>query len=76
MKRLKEKPNITLFDYDLALDQYGICQGLEKAKKVLKKKELEILTRDYGSKIDLLNLQWIYRAKKYYEMKPVDIYAL
>ena len=76
LKRLKEKPNITLFDYDLALDQYAFAKVWKKRKKVLKKKELEILTRDYGSKIDLLNLQWIYRAKKYYEMKPVDIYAL
>ena len=32
--------------------------------------------RDRGSKIDLLNLQWIYRAKKYYNMKPADIYLL
>ena len=27
-------------------------------------------------KIDLLNLQWIYRAKKYYHMLPPDIYSM
>ena len=32
--------------------------------------------KDYGTKIDLLNLQWIYRAKKYYHMLAPDIYAL
>lgn len=76
LSKLREKPNITLFDYDLALDQYAFAKVWRKRKKILKKKELEILTRDYGSKIDLLNLQWIYRAKKYYHMQPTDIYAL
>ena len=32
--------------------------------------------RDRGSKIDLLNIQWIYRAKKDYNMKPADIYLM
>ena len=45
-------------------------------KKILKKRELDIYTRDCGTKIDLLNLQWIYRAKKYYHMLPPDIYSL
>lgn len=76
LSKLKEKPNITLFDYDLALDQYAFSKVWNNRKKCLKKKELEILTRDYGSKIDLLNLQWIYRAKKYYKMDAADIYTL
>ena len=29
------------------------------------KKDKEMLTKELGAKIDLLNLQWIYRAKKY-----------
>ena len=49
---------------------------MEGAEKVLKKDDLELFIRDRGSKIDLLNLQWIYRAKKYYNMKPADIYLL
>ena len=40
------------------------------------KKELEIYTRDCGTNMDLLNIQWIYRAKKYYHMLPPDIYSL
>ena len=32
--------------------------------------------RDFGTKIDLLNVQWIYRAKKYYNMLAPDIYSL
>lgn len=76
LKRLKDKPSVTLFDYDLTLNQYYFSTMWNKRKKILKKKELEIYTRDCGSKIDLLNLQWIYRAKKYYHMKPADIYSL
>lgn len=32
--------------------------------------------RDIGMKIDLLNIQWIYRAKKYYNKLPPDIYSI
>lgn len=76
LKKLKDSPSVTLFDYDLALNQYYFTTMWKKRKKILKKKELELYTRDCGSKIDLLNLQWIYRAKKYYHMKPADIYSL
>ena len=48
----------------------------KKQRRNLKKKEREIFTRDYGTKIDLLNIQWIYRAKKYYRLTPPDIYSL
>lgn len=72
----KNIPSITLFDYDLALDQYYFSILWKDRKKLLKKKELEIYTRDFGSQIDLLNLQWIYRAKKYYHMTSAEIFSL
>lgn len=73
---LKSSTSITLFDYDLALDQYYFSILWKVRKKLLKKKELEIYTRDFGSQIDLLNLQWVYRAKKYYHMTSAEIYTL
>lgn len=77
LSRLREKPSITLFDYDLTLDQYYFASTWKESKKILKnKKELELYMRDCGVKIDLLNLQWIYRAKKHYNMAPADIYSL
>ncbi len=76
LKRLQDRQSVTLFDYDLTLDLYYFSTIWKERKKVLKKKELEIFTHDCGSQIDLLNLQWIYRAKKYYEMPPVHIYSL
>lgn len=76
LKSLMKLPSVTLFDYDLALDQYYFSILWKDRKKLLKKKELEIYTRDFGSQIDLLNLQWILRAKKYYRMTSSDVYKL
>ena len=45
-------------------------------RRILKGNERKMYIRDFGTKIDLLNIQWIYRAKKYYNMLPPDIYSL
>lgn len=74
--KLRKSESATLFDYDLALDLYYFSMLWKKKKRVLKGKEQEQFTREYGTKIDLLNIQWIYRAKKYYHMLPPDIYFL
>lgn len=76
LRRLRENVSVTFFDYDLTLSQYNLSSIWKKRKKILKKKELEIYTKECGTQIDLLNLQWIYRAKKYYKMEPADIYTL
>ena len=74
--KMKESGAATLYDYNLALDLYYFTSVWKMKKRLLKKKELEIYTQDCGVKIDLLNLQWIYRAKKYYHLSPNDIYML
>ncbi len=76
LKKLKDAQDVTLYDYNLALDLYFFTSTWKEQKKVLSKSDLELFMRERGSKIDLLNLQWIYRAKKYYNMKPADIYLL
>lgn len=76
LRKLRDAQNVTLYDYTLALDLYLFTSTWKEQKKVLKKKDLELFMRERGAKIDLLNLQWIYRAKKYYNMKPADIYLL
>jgi Archaeal/vacuolar-type H+-ATPase subunit C len=73
---IRESGVATLFDYDLALELYSFSAVWKKSKLVLQKQELKLFTHNYGSKIDLLNLQWIYRSKKYDNMLPPDIYAL
>lgn len=76
LKKLKDSQDVTLYDYDLALNLYYFTSVWKEQKKNLKKKDFELFKRDCGAQIDLLNLQWIYRAKKYYNMKPADIYLL
>ena len=76
LKKLKDSQSVTLFDYDLSLNLYYFTAMWKERKKFLKKKELELFTRDCGSKIDLLNMQWIYRSKKHFHLKEADIYSL
>ena len=76
LSKLKESGAASLYDYNLALNLYYFTSVWKLKKRLLKKKELEIFTQDCGAQIDLLNLQWIYRAKKYYHLAPADIYML
>lgn len=73
LARLEEP---TLFDYEMALDLYYFSTIWKTKDKILTKKDLEEITRAYGNKFDLLNIQWIYRSKRYYQMDSADIYAL
>ncbi len=76
LQRLRDSESTTLFDYDLALDLYYFSEMWRKNRRILKGEERKMYVRDCGTKIDLLNIQWIYRAKKYYHMLPTDIYSL
>lgn len=76
LQKIRDSEAGTLFDYDLALDLYYFSTMWKRHKRILDRTERELFTRDWGTKIDLLNIQWIYRAKKYYHMLPPDIYSL
>ena len=75
LKRLENAPEATLFDYENALNLFYMKRMWKAYEKVMKKRDWQIISEVYGSWIELLNLQWIYRAKKYYHMTPADIYA-
>ena len=66
----------TLFDYEMTLDLYYFSHLWKEREKIASKKDLEQLTKACGSKFDMLNLQWIYRSKRYYHMTSANIYAL
>jgi len=73
---LPTQEGASLFDYEMRLDLYYFKLIWAKKDKVLSKEEREILSQCFGSRLDLLNIQWIYRSKKYYAMSTADIYAL
>ena len=76
LSRLTGVPHPSLFDYESILDLYYFKRVWKYAGKYLKGKALASIQKSYGSKIDLLNIQWIYRSHKYYHMNYADIYAL
>ena len=64
------------FDKHSQLDINLLTASRKTKDKILSKRNLEEITKAYGNKFDLLNLQWIYRSKQYYHMTAADIYAL
>lgn len=76
LAKIRDSGAKTLFDYEMALDLYYFSTMWKNRKKAWTKNDAAILTKDLGTNMDLSNLQWIYRAKKYYHMTPPDIYTL
>lgn len=74
--RALDSSDVTLFDYEMALDICYFSKLWNNIQKVFKGRELKLMTSSWGSKIDMLNIQWIYRSKKYYNLSSADIYAL
>lgn len=67
---------LTLFDCEMRLDLLHISTMWKAKNKALSRQERKIITQGFGSRLDLLNIQWIYRSKKYYSIPAADIYAL
>jgi V/A-type H+-transporting ATPase subunit C len=76
LTRLDNTEQITLFDYEMTLDLYYFTELWKRKNRFLKGKEQKQLTKTFGSRIDLLNMMWIYRSKKYYQLSENSIYAL
>ena len=76
LSHLDDKEQPALFDYEVHLDLLYFKTIWKVMGKYLTRKEQELLIRCFGSKLDLLNVQWIYRSKKYYRLQPADIYSL
>lgn len=78
LNRLSNIQAPTLFDYEMSIDLFYF-KWLWDAKDrsgVFHEKEKKIFMDAYGVKMDLLNVRWIYRSKKYFQMASPDIYAL
>ena len=54
------------FDYEMALDLYYFNVTWRAIKKKIPRREQDAILQGFGTKLDLLNLQWIYRTKRYY----------
>lgn len=73
LKLLESSGNTTAFDYELALDMVHFRYIWKKRRLHFKGSELKVVTDCIGSQVDVLNLMWIYRAKKFYKMTQTEI---
>ena len=76
LSHLSREENLSLFDYENSLDMFYFNTMCKTISKKLKPDDRKILIQCFGSRLDMLNIQWIYRSKYYYHMAPADIYAM
>lgn len=76
LDRLKDAEHPTVFDYEMQLDLLYFQAVWKSTEKLLTKPERKLLAQTFGARLDMLNIQWIYRSKKYYHLSDADIYAL
>ena len=76
MDLINRMENPTLFDYETALDLVYSKTLWDTRLKISSAGEAEYLTKVLGTRFDLLNLQWICRAKHFYHMDDATIYAM
>ncbi len=75
LSKLHSKPGLTSFDYEMTLDVYYFTKSWRLKDKVLSKNNRKAFTQRMGTEIDLLNIMWIYRSKKMYDMNPAQIFT-
>lgn len=63
----------SLFRFEMSLDR-AFFSVMEKSIRKLDKKDQKAFYELYGSYIDMLNLQWIYRGKKCYNLSPEELF--
>lgn len=67
--------NLSTFDYEMALDVYYFTKSWRLKDKILTGNNCHAFTYRIGTEIDLLNIMWIYRSKKMYDMGASDIFT-
>ena len=76
LSQMQEKGQTGLFDCELKLDLFYFQLLWKLRNKLLSKTERKILDDCFGSRLDLLNIQWICRARNFYRLSQAEIYAL
>lgn len=76
LARLLERGDITPFDYEMTLDMAYFAKIWKLKDKLFSGQDLDSMTKSYGVKFDMLNLDWIFRSKKYYHLDHAEIYAM
>lgn len=75
LSRLSNIRNPTLWDYEMAMDLFYFHWFFKTSEKVMSKDQLLHFREAYGTKMDLLNIMWIYRSRHFFHMTAAGIYA-
>lgn len=75
LNKVRNLEHSALFDYEMALDMFYFSTLWKKKDKLFSSSERAYITRSYGSRIDLLNILWIYRCKAYYNVSNPSMYT-
>jgi V/A-type H+-transporting ATPase subunit C len=75
LHNLLNKNGITPFDYQLQLDIYYFKKAWQLKDKLLSGEDQKAVSHSLGTEIDLLNLLWLFRTKKYFSVRSADSYA-
>lgn len=70
-----EAAGADFFTIAMTLDGFYFKMLMDKAKSVLSESDYLSMKKLVGSKCDMLNIMWIYRGKKYFNMDPKIIYT-
>lgn len=76
LSQLQKHGTVTRFDVEMQLDLYILRSLWDMANKQFSRSDQKLLAECLGTRLDLLNLQWIYRGRQYYHLSPSQIYAL
>jgi V/A-type H+-transporting ATPase subunit C len=66
----------SLFDYEAVLDLYSFSCFWNAKDTITNSTDCRELTEILGSKFEMLNMQWIYRCKRYYQMSAAEIFSI
>ncbi|MGB8451106.1 MAG: V-type ATPase subunit [Anaerocolumna sp.] len=72
---LQNTEGVSPFDYQMQLDIYYFKKAWQLKDKFLNGENLNAMTHRLGSEIDLLNIMWLYRSKKFFSVRSTDSYA-
>lgn len=73
--KVSQYEDSTTFDYEMALDMFFFKFAWKK-RKSFDAKEMKLIAECLGTEIDALNIMWVYRAKKNYNLEKEDIYNI
>lgn len=76
LESLRQKGQAVLPACETAVDMLYFKTVWKIKEKYLSGQEKKDLTQCFGTRMDMLNLQWICRAKKYYHLPEGEIYAM